>query len=83
MGTGTVTHLNPRNGVFIVRSDDGDFSLWLNLSTQEVSVGDRVRGDLDALGHEELFHLGDRCAFEVHGETGPSSLEGIRKALGG
>lgn len=74
MSIGTVTHVNPRNGMFIIAIDSGDHVVFENLSSTEVNVGDRIRGDLGALGGEDLAHLGEREVFSAFGQGGPSSL---------
>ena len=58
MAIGTVTHVNPRNGMFIIAIDSGDYVAFQNLSSTEVNVGDRIRGDLDALGGELGLDVG-------------------------
>lgn len=75
MAIGTVTHVNPRNGMFIIAIDSGDHVVFENLSSTDISVGDRIRGDLNALGSEDLAHLGEGETFSAFGQTGPSSLK--------
>ena len=65
MAIGTVTHVSPRNGMFIIAIDSGDYVAFQNLSSTEVNVGDRIRGDLDALGGEDLTHVGERETFRA------------------
>jgi hypothetical protein len=83
MAIGTVTHVNPHNGMFIIAIDSGDHVVFENLSSTEVSVGDRIRGDLEALGGEELAHLGERETFSAFGQTGPSSLQACLRVAAG
>lgn len=83
MAIGTVTHVNPRNGMFIIAIDSGDHVVFENLSSTEVSVGDRIRGDLEALGGEELAHLGESESFSAFGQTGPSSLQACLRVAAG
>ncbi|PYE79479.1 hypothetical protein DFQ15_102212 [Xylophilus ampelinus] len=84
MAVGTVTHINARNGMFIVAIEAGDYAAFQNLSSTEIAVGDRISGDLDALGSEDLLHLGEGEMFEASGESGPCGLQAcLRVAFGG
>ena len=74
MQTGILTHINRRNGMFIIRSADGEHSAWSLCSSFDLAIGDRIRGDLDALGSETLLHLARGQQFDAVGESGPSSL---------
>ena len=83
MTIGTVTHVNPRNGMFIIAIDSGGHVVFENLSSTEVSVGDRIRGDLEALGGEDLTHLGERETISAFGQTGPCSLQACLRVAAG
>lgn len=83
MAIGTVTHVNPRNGMFIIAIDSGDHVVFENLSSTEVNVGDRIRGNLNALGGEDLTHMGERETFSAFGQTGPSSLQACLRVAAG
>lgn len=68
--------------MIIVQIDHGDCAVFELLDGIELAEGDRVRGDLEALAGEELEHLGQRCEFNVYGQTGPSSLSAYKRLLG-
>lgn len=81
MSTGTVTHVNTRRGMFIA-IDSGDHAVFENLSSTDVNVGDRIRGDLGALGGEDLAHLGHGEVFSAFGQSGSSSLVACLRLIG-
>lgn len=82
MSTGTVIHVNLRRGMFIIAIDSGDHVVFENLSSTEVSVGARIRGDLCALGGGDLAHLEDGEVFSAFGQSGPSSLHACLRLIG-
>lgn len=81
MQKGTVVVVNPRRGMFIVQIDQGDFVVFELLAGIDIAVGDRVSGDLEALGRDELHHVDQRRRFAVCGQSGPSSLVACRRLL--
>ena len=78
---GTVIAINPARGAFVVQVDGGGYSAWFNLSTLDLLVMDRVRGDLYSMGQEELLHLGHGEPFSAKGESGDSSLVVCRRLI--
>ncbi|CAD6559518.1 hypothetical protein LMG27952_06883 [Paraburkholderia hiiakae] len=82
MQEGTVVAVNQRRGMFIAQIDEGDFAVFELLAGIDIAIGDRVAGDLEALGREELRHLGQRRRFAVYGQSGPSSLAACRRLVG-
>jgi len=82
MQNGTTVAVNLGRALIIVQIDHGDFAVFELLDAIEVAVGDQVRGDLEALACEELQHLGQRCGFNVYGQTGPGSLNAGKRLLG-
>lgn len=81
MQTGTVVALNPQRGMFIVEIHDGDYAVFELLDGIDLHVGDQVRGDLEALGSEELMHLEQKQRFSAYGQSGPSSLAACKRLL--
>jgi hypothetical protein len=81
MADGTIKQINRRRGMFIIAIDDGDFVVFELLDSIEIAVGDRIRGDLEALGSETLRHLGHREQFEAYGQSGPSSLIACQRLI--
>ena len=67
MAVGTIKQINHRRGMFIIAIDEGDYVVFELLDSIEISIGDRIRGDLEALGGEALQHLGHREQFEAYG----------------
>ncbi|MGF6575079.1 hypothetical protein ABH945_007208 [Paraburkholderia sp. GAS333] len=82
MQKGSIVAVNQRRGMFIVEIDSGDHAVFELLSGVDVSTGDRVQGDLEALGHETLRHLGQGRNFNAYGQSGPSSLSVCKSLLG-
>lgn len=82
MQNGTIVGVNLARGMVIVQIDEGPCAVFELLDGIEVVEGDRVRGDLEALGGEELQHVDRRCGFHVYGQTGPSSLSSCKRLLG-
>ncbi|WP_342129044.1 hypothetical protein [Hydrogenophaga sp. OTU3427] len=78
---GVITQLNARRGLFIVQIEGGDCAVFELLDSLEVSVGDRVSGNLHALGSEKLLHLRKGQVFHVHGQNGPGSLKACQRLL--
>lgn len=78
---GTVIAINHRRGMFIVRVDDYAFAVFELLSGIDLEVGDRVSGNLYALGGEELLHLGQRERFDAFGQSGECSLQVARRLI--
>lgn len=81
MQTGTITHIHSVRGMFIVKTDDGDFAVFELLSSIEIALGDRVGGNLGGLGGETLTHIGHGTSFSAYGQTGPSSLRACLNIL--
>lgn len=81
MQTGTVTKINPTRGMFIVAINGGDYAVFELLDSIDLAIGDQLQGNLNALGSEELLHLGQRCNFSVFGQSGPSSLTACQRLL--
>jgi hypothetical protein len=79
---GTIVLMNQRRGMFVVQIDDGDFVIFELLAGIDVAVGDRVKGELEALGREDLQHVGQRRRFAAYGQSDPSSLAACRRRLG-
>jgi len=82
MQKGSVVAVNLRRGIFIVAIDDGDHVVFEFLAGIDVAIGDRVQGDLEALGRETLHHLGQSRNFDAYGQGGPSSLPACKRLLG-
>ena len=82
MRDGTVVAVNRTRGMFIVEIDHGDYAVFELLDSIDIAVGDRLRGELDALGGEELLHLEQGCSFSVYGQSGPSGLGVCKRLLG-
>ncbi|WP_158935213.1 hypothetical protein [Burkholderia sp. S171] len=82
MQQGTVVVMNLRRGMFVVQIDEGDFAVFELLAGIDVAVGDRIAGDLEALGREELQHVGQRQRFAAYGQSGPSSLAACMRLVG-
>lgn len=81
MKVGLVVAVNARRGMFIVKIENGDYSVFELLSGVNIAVGDKVRGDLHALGSEELYRLGSGERFIAYGQSGPSSLAACQRLL--
>lgn len=81
MQSGSVVAVNPRRGMFIVAIDDGDYAVFELLSGIDIATGDKVGGNLEALGSEELVHLGSGKRFSAYGQSGPSSLKACHRLL--
>lgn len=81
MKVGLVVAVNARRGMFIVEIESGDYSVFELLGGVDIAVGDKVRGDLHALGGEELYHLGNGERFSAYGQSGPSSLAACQRLL--
>lgn len=81
MFTGTIVEISRRGVMFIVHVDGGDFAVFELLDSIALEVGQQVRGDLDALGSEDFFHLEEQTMFQVYGQTGPSSLAICRELI--
>lgn len=79
--TGTIVAINRRRGMFVVQIDDGDFAVFELLAGIDIAVGDRLQGDLHALGGEDLLHLGQGELFSAFGQSGPSSLQVCRRLI--
>jgi hypothetical protein len=82
MADGTVKEINIKRGMFIVAIDGGDFAVFELAGGIDIAVGDRIRGELEALGGETLRHLGQRQQFDVYGQSGSSSLVACQRLLG-
>lgn len=81
MQVGSVVAVNARRGMFIVAIESGDYAVFELVSGVDIAVGDKVRGDLDALGGEDLTHLGSGRRFNAYGQSGPSSLAACQRLL--
>jgi hypothetical protein len=69
---GSVVAVNERKAMFIVEIDNGDFAVFELLERIGLGVGDRIRGNLKALGKTMLLHIDRNQSFRVYGQTGPS-----------
>jgi hypothetical protein len=74
MKTGTIVQINARNGMFIIKGDDGEYSAWSLDDSFDLEIGGRIKGHLDALGGETLLNLSSGESFQAVGESAPSSL---------
>lgn len=81
MPTGRVVEVNAQRGMVIIQIADGEYAVFELLDGIDIEVGDSVRGDLGALGGEQLVHLESAQAFEAYGQSGPSSLSACRALL--
>jgi len=81
MQAGTIIAINPQRGMFIVAIEGGDHAVFELLDGIDLAVGDQVKGDLHALGGDDLLHVGQRRRFSVYGQSGPSSLSACRRLL--
>lgn len=68
--------------MFVVQIDEGDFVVFESMADIDIAVGDRIAGDLEALGGEELRHLGQTRRFDAYGQSGPSSLAARKRLVG-
>ena len=75
MATGTVTQRDPLGSKCIVLIDGGGHAVFDLLGTTDIAVGDRVSGELNAVGLQELLHLPDGQVLKVFGQTGASNLK--------
>ncbi|MDN7754739.1 hypothetical protein [Burkholderia gladioli] len=81
MQKGTVVAVNLARGMFIVQIDHGDYAVFELLDDIEIAAGDRISGDLEALGGEQLQHLGQQRRFDAYGQSGPSSFDACKRLL--
>jgi hypothetical protein len=81
MKCGSVVAVNPHRGMFIVEIEGGDYAVFELQGGVDIAVGDKVGGDLEALGGEELVHLNSRVRFNAYGQSGPSSLKACQQLL--
>lgn len=81
MQKGTVVAVNSARGMFIVQIDHGDYVVFELLDGIDIAPGDRVGGDLEALGGAELQHLGQQRRFNAYGQSGPSSFGACKRLL--
>ncbi|GAB0057896.1 hypothetical protein SIID45300_02230 [Candidatus Magnetaquicoccaceae bacterium FCR-1] len=81
MKVGSIVAVNAHRGMFIVAIENGDYAVFELLNGIKIAVGDRIRGDLDALGGEELVHLSSGKRFSAYGQSGPSSLAACQRLL--
>ena len=81
MQTGRVCAMNAQRGMFIVEIVGGEYAVFELLDSIEIEIGDTVRGDLRALGGEQLVHIESGERFEAYGQSGPSSLSACRALL--
>ena len=77
---GIVHTINRRRGMFIVQFDGG-FAVFELLDGIDINPGDHISGDLEALGGEELLHLGHREFFSAYGQSGPGSLQACMRLI--
>lgn len=82
MQVGKVVEINPHKGFFIVEIESGAYAVFEILSSIDIAVGDHIRGELDALGGEDLYHVDHGETFEAYGQSGPSSFSACRRLLG-
>lgn len=78
---GTVVAVNQRKGMFIVEIRSGSFAVFEILEGIDIAVGDRVQGDLHALGGETLVHVTQGRSFSAYGQSGPSSRAACDRLL--
>ncbi len=83
MQNGKIIAINPKRGMFIVEIEGGhgDYATFELLDSIDIAIGDSVRGDLDALGGEDLLHVNQARTFSVYGQSGPSSLSACKRLL--
>lgn len=81
MTTARILEYLPRSGMFLVVWDTGDHAVFELLDSVELQVGDEIRGPVHELGSVVLQHVGQGCAFDAYGQTGPSSLQACLKVL--
>ena len=81
MQNATILHINSRNGMFVIKFDDGAHSVLELCDSIELRVGDRISGNLDAVASEEFLHLDHRESFSVYGQSGPSGLEACQRLI--
>lgn len=75
---GKVVMVNPRNGCFAVRREDGDFVLCREIGQFTIMIDDEVSGDLDALGKVTLDNLTSRKPIRAFmQETYTSSMKAL------
>lgn len=82
MQNGTIVAVSVARGMIVVQIDEGAHAVFELLDGIEVAEGDRVRGNLQALGGEELQHVAQHCGFHVYGQTGPNSWSSCKRLLG-
>jgi hypothetical protein len=73
--SGTIVAVNDSNGMFAVLLDDGDYAVFELCDSISLEPGDKVQGDLDALGGETLLHVDSRQQFEAFGQSGRCTIE--------
>lgn len=81
MQSGSIVGLNSKRGMFIVAIEGGDYAVFELLDGIDLSIGDRIHGDLGALGSGFLLHQEQQRKFSVYGQSGPSSLNACRRLL--
>lgn len=78
---GIVVKINPRNGMFIVRLDDGPHCVYELLEAIDIAVGDRIAGEHNALASQLLTHLDQGQTFEAYGQSGDCSLQHAMRCI--
>jgi hypothetical protein len=82
MSVGSVYAVNRQSGLFIVAIEGGDFVVFEPLGGFDLSLGDKVSGDLEALGSVRLMHHPSQMSISVYGQSGPSSYLACRRLIG-
>lgn len=65
MPKGTVAILNDNRGMYAVELQDGSYSVFESLDTNEISTGDIISGDLDKEGSCMLNNLTENEEFDA------------------
>ena len=74
MKNGVVTHVHPTKGEFILQIEaTGEYAVFEFLGGIHIKVGDKLYGNLSALGGDIFIHQ-NGTKFTAYGQTGPRSL---------
>jgi len=74
MAIGSIIAINQRRGMFVVKADNGEYSVWTLVDSIELELNGRVKCDLNALGRKTLLYVSTAKSFDAVGESGPSGL---------
>ncbi|MFO0255158.1 MAG: hypothetical protein ACK52V_13665 [Betaproteobacteria bacterium] len=80
--TGTVAAINRLNGLFQVRLAGGAYAVFELVSAVDLKPGDLIAGHLDAMGSQQLLHLGHAQAFQAIGQSGEGSFKATWNLMG-